>query len=251
MLINSDANIPLPMMSLIFGILFIIGILATLPLYGWGFKKLFASKLFTKIIYWIPIYIIFSLSLHLSIFGQIILCAFIAVFAAKDVLDNFHKHKKLIILYYLIFVFFVLHFPLFETLNTERYVSVLIAIAFGSVLADVFAYFLGNYIGKHKLPKQLNNQKSWEGVIGELIGAFVGVLIVNSFILESGNIYLFIPIGFGSIAGDLANSYVKREINIKDWSNRIPGHGGYLDRFSSLSFAIAFSLYWLIIFDGF
>lgn len=251
MLTNNDVSVPLLHMSLLFSGLFILGTLATVPLYDWSFNKLISSKLFTKIVHWIPIFAIFTLTLYLNVPGQFIVCGFIAFFAVKDALDNFRKYKKLILFYYAVFVFFILHYPFLQALNHDKYVGVAITIAFASVLADVFAYFLGNYVGKHKLPKQLNDRKSWEGVAGELIGAIVGVSLVSIVVVDVESIYLFIPIGIGSIVGDLFNSFIKRKINIKEWSNRIPGHGGYLDRFSSLSIAIGFSLYWLVIFNNF
>lgn len=246
-MLNSSTEVPLKELFLLFGTLLLLGTLATLPLYGWSFRRLFSSKIFTKILFWIPIFIFFVISLYLSIIGQLVICIFIAVLALKDVLDNFISNKKIII-YYLTFLFCLFHFPLFEIFFSENYINLLIAIAIGSVLADVMAYFLGNYAGHHKLPEKLNNNKSWEGVFGELLGAFIGVIIVSVFIIDLDNIYIFIPIGFGSITGDLVNSYVKRNVGIREWSNRLPGHGGYLDRFSSLTFAITFSFYWLLIF---
>ena len=50
-------------------------------------------------------------------------------------------------------------------------------------------------------------------------------------------VILAVLIGLASAMGDLINSIVKRRLKIKDWGNTIPGHGGILDRMSSLSFA--------------
>ena len=56
------------------------------------------------------------------------------------------------------------------------------------------------------------------------------------------SLWLWLPIGLGAILGDLCNSYVKRREHIKNWSQRIPGHGGYLDRFASLAGSLALVL---------
>ena len=60
--------------------------------------------------------------------------------------------------------------------------------------------------------------------------------------------WLGLPIGLGSAAGDLTNSYVKRQLGIKDWSKLLPGHGGFTDRLSSLSGAAMVLFYTLLLF---
>lgn len=59
------------------------------------------------------------------------------------------------------------------------------------------------------------------------------------------SIWLFLPIGLGSVVGDLANSFVKRKINIKDWGKAIPGHGGFIGRLSSLAGSAVCMFYFL------
>lgn len=106
---------------------------------------------------------------------------------------------------------------------------------------DTGAFLVGSMIGKHKLFPRLSPKKSWEG--------FWGGMILNIFI--SIAFYYFIPNGFGfegtfwiyiglaivcsvfATWGDLIESMIKRELNIKDSGNLIPGHGGILDRIDS------------------
>lgn len=109
--------------------------------------------------------------------------------------------------------------------------------------ADTLAYFTGSLLGKHKMAPVLSPKKSVEGAVGGIVGAMVITavycIIVRSH-LEAGweKILIFSIIAgvgaFISMIGDLAASAIKRNYNIKDYSNLIPGHGGILDRFDSV-----------------
>ena len=108
---------------------------------------------------------------------------------------------------------------------------------------DTFAYIIGKRFGKHKFSK-VSPKKSIEGCIAGILGAVIIALIytvaINS-IFEVQYSYVFIGIitAILSIAGqlgDFAASSIKRYVDIKDYSNLIPGHGGMLDRIDSLMF---------------
>jgi phosphatidate cytidylyltransferase len=109
---------------------------------------------------------------------------------------------------------------------------------------DTCAYCVGMLIGKHKMAPKLSPKKSIEGGIGGIIGAAVigGVyaLIVRKYISGANTIMTYMMISaIGAVisqAGDLAASAIKRNHNIKDYGNLIPGHGGILDRFDSVIF---------------
>jgi len=152
------------------------------------------------------------------------------------------------VIFYILFGIALLHFYIMGIVYSRQFVNLLITICFASVLSDVTAFFMGNYLGKHKLPALFNKNKSWEGVAGQIIGAFIGVVLVNVYVVHIPTLLLFLPIGIGAAVGDLANSYVKRFLDIKDWSNNIPGHGGYLDRLSSLVGSALFTFYYLKLF---
>lgn len=113
---------------------------------------------------------------------------------------------------------------------------------------DIFAYIFGKYFGKHKFSK-VSPKKSIEGCIGGTIGAVTMILIYTYFAntyWEMSYSYLFMGmIGMilsliGQI-GDFAASSIKRFVDIKDYSNLIPGHGGMLDRIDSLIFLSPFA----------
>ena len=113
---------------------------------------------------------------------------------------------------------------------------------------DISAYFVGKFIGKHKFSK-ISPKKTIEGCLGGVVGAVIFMLVYTYFANTYWGMeysYLFIAlIGIvlsivGQI-GDFAASSIKRFVDIKDFSNLIPGHGGLLDRIDSLIFLAPFA----------
>ena len=153
--------------------------------------------------------------------------------------------SPIVIAYLPIFIIGLAHLSLLRML--PNFPTTLIYVIIGTAVSDVGGFFLGNSIGYHKLPEAINKKKSWEGVAGQIIGALIGVTITKFYIFGTGSLWLFIPIGIGSAAGDLLNSTTKRILGIKNWSNNIPGHGGFLDRFCSLAGSSTLSFYWLLL----
>jgi len=105
---------------------------------------------------------------------------------------------------------------------------------------DTASYFAGRAFGKHPFFPEISPKKTVEGFIGGIAAVIVaGVtagLWIDRFLL--GHFFvLSLLIALSGQIGDLAESIVKRELNAKDSSNIIPGHGGILDRFDSLFFA--------------
>lgn len=96
--------------------------------------------------------------------------------------------------------------------------------------ADVGAYFTGRAIGKTKFCETSPN-KTIEGVIGGVIVATVlGVVFAIDNISVFGAIFISVIVSLASVFGDLFESYLKREAEVKDSGNILPGHGGILDR---------------------
>lgn len=114
-------------------------------------------------------------------------------------------------------------------------------------VADVAAYFAGKTFGKHKLAPAISPGKSWEGVVGAIVGVAAYVWLVND--LGWLNIPLplavLLPLAMGltavSVVGDLLESWFKRSAGIKDSSSLLPGHGGVYDRIDSLIAVLAVS----------
>ncbi len=109
-------------------------------------------------------------------------------------------------------------------------------------MTDTGAYFTGVFLGKHKLCEKISPKKTVEGAVGGIITC-VAALVAFAYFLKLPINY--ISFGVGALvlsllaqAGDLSFSIIKREYNIKDYGNIMPGHGGVLDRFDSTMFTI-------------
>lgn len=237
---------PLAQVISLFMVLFVFGTLLTIPLFKFDLKKFFKSALFIKIVFWIPIFIVFIAVLYLGNGFLLGLLVTILIIALLEVLRGVLSSKnKWLLFYYLFFAIGMAHFAFLATVFSNIFIALLITLCFATVLSDVTAFFMGNYLGKHKLPDKLNSNKSWEGVLGQLIGALIGVLLVNSQVISIPSLWLFLPVGLGSVLGDLINSYTKRTFRVKDWGSSIPGHGGFLDRFASFAGSALLTFYFL------
>lgn len=114
-------------------------------------------------------------------------------------------------------------------------------------VSDTCAYFTGRAFGKHKLAPVLSPKKTIEGAVGGVLGSVIvgfviGYVVYIQKIHDIKFLVVMIIITFvGSIIGqlgDLLASGIKRDHNIKDYGNVIPGHGGIMDRFDSVIFVI-------------
>ena len=102
------------------------------------------------------------------------------------------------------------------------------------VATDVGAYFTGRGVGGPKLAPRVSPNKTWSGLIGGmscagLTGLAVGYAYTGSASPALGA--LSVALGCVAQGGDLIESGLKRHFNVKDASQLIPGHGGFLDRF--------------------
>jgi phosphatidate cytidylyltransferase len=102
-------------------------------------------------------------------------------------------------------------------------------------IADSAAYFAGKKFGKHKLAPEISPGKTWEGVMGALFAVTLyGLLLCHFQHLSRWLILGLWLIVILSVMGDLFESLLKRQSNVKDSSQLLPGHGGVLDRIDGL-----------------
>ena len=144
--------------------------------------------------------------------------------------------------------FFTFHMVMIDLTDYRMLVWLVVIAAFGS---DIFAYFTGYFLGKHKMAPNLSPKKTIEGAVGGLIGSsFFGWLFGYIFIREIAGVCLILGLvgGLAGMAGDLTASAFKRKMGIKDYGTLIPGHGGIMDRFDSVIFVapVMFYLIFLI-----
>lgn len=110
----------------------------------------------------------------------------------------------------------------------------------GTWASDTFAYFFGMAFGKHKFCS-VSPKKSMEGAVAGFIFAFAVTGGIAYHGLHMGVVpalLLGLTVAFFAPVGDLIESILKRSFEIKDSGNFFPGHGGVLDRFDSLLFAV-------------
>lgn len=119
---------------------------------------------------------------------------------------------------------------------------------------DTFAYLAGRFFGKNKLFERISPKKTWEGTIGGVIFTILFSVAI-AFITEDRD-FLFwaisaLIVAKTSVLGDLVESMFKREYNIKDTGNILPGHGGILDRFDAALYTIPVFYGWMIFYSYF
>lgn len=120
---------------------------------------------------------------------------------------------------------------------------------------DVFAYLVGmsaHHILKdkvHRMCEKISPKKSWEGFFGGIAGA-IGVGALAAYLLDASMakwIGLAVVVALASVAGDLFESAIKRSADVKDSGTLIPGHGGVLDRFDAMLFALPCAMIYLVV----
>jgi phosphatidate cytidylyltransferase len=119
--------------------------------------------------------------------------------------------------------------------------------------ADTFAYFGGRLLGRHKLAPTLSPGKTWEGlVIGSAAGVFVAFIALYDTRRDYLCVWEAVLLGFvvvmAAVIGDLFESMLKRDMQVKDTGSLLGGHGGILDRVDALLFAGVASYYLVLAF---
>lgn len=140
------------------------------------------------------------------------------------------------------------HFVALRGLDEGRnWVFLALFVTFAS---DTSAFFIGRYLGRHHFAPRISPGKTWEGVAGGVFGA---IIISLCFTLPTT---LGLPLSYGQAVvlgllvsisgqlGDLIESLLKRNMGVKDSSQWLPGHGGFLDRMDSAVFTAVVVYYY-------
>jgi phosphatidate cytidylyltransferase len=202
----------------------------------------------------------FHKTVFLSISSLIVICFFFEdfnyvfilyflmfVYLIVDEVFKHEKHFEAIGTWLLSIVYISTPFGLMSLMNSTKFVDMFGANYAIIVMAlvwvsDTFAFFGGKTFGRHKLAERISPKKTWEGSIFGFVFTLIAGILVKAF-WYTGFSYshiLLISLIAGVFAqiGDLFESHLKRSVQIKDSSQLIPGHGGFLDRFDSLLFAV-------------
>ncbi|MEM7455469.1 MAG: phosphatidate cytidylyltransferase [Planctomycetota bacterium] len=137
--------------------------------------------------------------------------------------------------------------------NSEYAAGYLLYFLFAVGVTDVSAFTFGSVFGRRALRPNISPNKTVEGAIGAFLVAMVLPWLLRFSFPESvGPLQLILfglIVGIGGQLGDLAISMVKRDRNVKDMGDAIPGHGGVLDRIDSLIFTSPVLFHTLKFFD--
>ncbi len=178
----------------------------------------------------------FSIGISTGIFLNILLLGYLFFIHKKS--DNVLKIFKmtswgigLVTLIPLLCLSYIIHF--------ESWKLFFVALLILNFMVDTAAYFTGKKFGKHKLWEAVSPKKTIEGAIGGVVCSIIATCIFWQAYIGKVTwitVLVFFIIACCSQLGDLVQSKLKRQFEIKDSSSLIPGHGGVYDRVDSLLF---------------
>jgi phosphatidate cytidylyltransferase len=116
------------------------------------------------------------------------------------------------------------------------------AVLFTVFAADTAAFFVGRAFGRHRMAPAISPAKSWEGFVGGMVAAMATAFLVlykdrDAFLTIPEMLLLGAAVALASVFGDLFESALKRDLQVKDSGRVLGGHGGVLDRLDSLLWA--------------
>ena len=121
-------------------------------------------------------------------------------------------------------------------LSMSKRPGLVLAAGLGVALSDIGAFCLGKLLRGPRLAPRLSPNKTWSGLLGNVLGAVLAITLTN-FALPAlpfwQRVLLIAAVGLGSAWGDLLESLLKRQSNVKDAGELLPGFGGLLDRADS------------------
>jgi len=172
----------------------------------------------------------------------VILCIGLGLIAARQDKDlNLVLNKKIrefVVLFYVGLLPTLIHILFNKSLGSLHLLSLLVIVFAG----DTFAYFVGVLLGKKHYFPMISPKKTFEGMLGGLIGSGLGAAFTLTvwFKVTSPTLAIFfgICIGFMAQMGDLFESLLKRTCGVKDSGRIMPGHGGVLDRIDGVLFGL-------------
>ncbi|MGB7297171.1 MAG: phosphatidate cytidylyltransferase [Candidatus Aminicenantales bacterium] len=189
-----------------------------------------------------------SFPLGLAFFGALLLTAAFYVFTFQRVEQLPHFIPSIAVTFFgALYVSFPMNYLyLIKLEKGANFIYFLAAIIF---LGDTGAYFFGKLIGRHKMTPLASPNKTWEGSIGGIALAVLGALAGHQLLLREVGLWEALACGAlvhaAAQLSDPLESLFKRAVGVKDSSNFLPGHGGFLDRIDSLLLATPLFYYFV------
>lgn len=191
---------------------------------------------------------LFGVTAHLAVFGAFVVVAL--MWRIRRGTEGFVKDAtgSLFVGFYMLFMVGFVMLMLREPDGVMRIVA-FIAI---TVCNDIGGYFAGVLFGKHPIAPQVSPKKSWEGFAGSValqVAVAIPIFVYGFDEQWWKGIIFGVIMSVTATAGDFIESAVKRDLNVKDMSNILPGHGGLMDRLDSLipnAFVSWVLLLWLV-----
>lgn len=163
------------------------------------------------------------------------------LFTSKEIKFSNERVKLGVTIRYVIFsICFLILLPFYKN---EFHPNLMISILSIIWVNDSFAFLVGKNFGKHKLFPSVSPKKTIEGLLGGLVFSLLAGVLISKYILDLtifNWLVIAVIVSLVGTIGDLVESKFKRQANIKDSGNIMPGHGGILDRLDSLLFAAPF-----------
>ncbi len=203
--------------------------------------------------------IVFSIMFsHYSFYG-LIFC--VTIFSFYEYINLVQSKSKLTLLKLFLGFLWISSIGLFIPLYQSHTIpKEFILIIFSSVwITDSAAYIMGKKFGNRKILPSVSANKTWVGSISGLVFSILFLLIIYSNFSQvywPDNFQLIDIVFIGFITGlfsqfgDFSESYFKRSLDVKDSSNLLLGHGGFLDRFDSM-YAVSFATYFYLLLAGY
>lgn len=138
-----------------------------------------------------------------------------------------------------------------------QHVPSILLLLFAVAAADIGAYFVGRRFGQRKLAPRVSPNKTWEGFLGGMFACVLLAAALGPWLLPGSGAGLWLRLclyaallGAASVVGDLFESMLKRQRQVKDSGSLLPGHGGVLDRIDSITAAAPFYALMVLSLDG-
>ncbi len=210
-------------------------------------KNFFNQNIYNRIISGI----FFVIPFIFSIFKGGIFFVLFFIFLLVMVIYEFNmssKNKIRLHLRFIVILFFItsfFHFIFLRIAFDDFIITYLLYIIFSVWIFDSFSLIGGRLIGGRKLLPRISPNKTYSGLVTGFLSLLVFSILLIFFYKQNITVMLFtLLIGFISFVGDAIVSYCKRFLEIKDFSNFMPGHGGILDRMDA--FILIFIIHFVI-----